>query len=117
LSYLTAAGGDWFHKEATMDPAPFHTYIVHMKHITASQARREWFRILDEVADGETVVIDRKGRRIQIRRVEAPGACAPLPDYTEVLRVREDATEAHRWGWEWPGEEGGALRPREDGGS
>ena len=104
-----------FTRRRTVDPAPFHTYIVHMKHITASQARRDWFRILDEVADGETVVIDRKGRRIQIRRVEAPGACAPLPDYTEVLRVREDATEAHRWGWEWSGEEGGALRPREDG--
>jgi len=98
-----------------MASAPCYTYIVHMKHITASQARRDWFRILDEVADGETVVIDRKGRRIQIRRVDPPGADAPLPDYTRLLQVREDATEAHRWGWEWSGEEGGALRPREDG--
>jgi antitoxin (DNA-binding transcriptional repressor) of toxin-antitoxin stability system len=86
-----------------------------MKHVTASQARREWFRILDEVAEGEIVIIDRKGRRIQIRRVEATEEGVPIPDYSSVLRVREDVAEAHRWGWEWTGEEDGALRPVEDG--
>ena len=75
-----------------------------MKEITASEARKRWFRLLDEVATGEVVVLERKGRRIVLRRADSPTDTAerPLPDYKELLRVR-DAEHADRWTWEWRG--------------
>jgi len=86
---------------------PFDTvmtrlYIVRMKRITASQARQNWFRLLDEVAAGEVVVIERKGRRIVLRREEGPttGEAVPLPDYSSLLHAA-DADRADRWGWSW----------------
>jgi hypothetical protein len=75
-----------------------------MKRITASEARKNWFRLLDEVADGEVVVIERNGRRIQLRR-EA-GEVRDIPDYSGVIQSTGDAGDADRWGWDWPGEEG-----------
>ncbi len=76
-----------------------------MKRITASEARRQWFRILDEVAAGEIVVVERAGRRIVLRREEAPDEDAGVPDYSGLLRVPQ-ADRAHEWSWRWPGEEG-----------
>lgn len=75
-----------------------------MKRMTASEARRNWFRILDEVAEGATVVIERGERRIVLRR-EEPEVPRELPDYTSLIRV-PDPEEAPSWGWDWPGEEG-----------
>lgn len=77
-----------------------------MKRITASEARRHWFRLLDEVIRGEVVTVERKGQRIVIRR-EGPAEASPesLPDYSGILRV-PDADRADRWGWEWEGPEG-----------
>lgn len=86
-----------------------------MKRVTASEARRDWFRILDEVAAGEVVVIDRNGRTIRIQRAEPRGAEASVPDYGELLRVPKGAADAHLWGWEWTGHEGAALRPLPEG--
>jgi antitoxin (DNA-binding transcriptional repressor) of toxin-antitoxin stability system len=86
-------------------------YIVHMKRVTASEARRNWFRLLDEVAAGETVVIERHGQRILIRRENAAERPATIPDYTGILAVREP-DRAAEWGWEWAGEEGG-LEPKD----
>lgn len=84
-------------------------YIVHMKRVTASEARRNWFRLLDEVAAGAVVVIERKGKRILLRREEGEGAVyADVPDYSSLLRVREPA-RAVEWGWEWGPE--GELEP------
>lgn len=82
-----------------------------MKRVTASEARRQWFRILDEVAAGETVVIERGGRRIVLRREEAPDDEAGIPDYSELLQAPH-ADCAHEWSWRWPGEEG-ELEPEE----
>lgn len=75
-----------------------------MKQITASEARKNWFRLLDEVATGEVVVLERKGCRIVLRRADPPADAAAhqLPDYKELLRVR-DADHADRWTWEWRG--------------
>lgn len=81
-------------------------YIVHMKRVTASEARRNWFRLLDEVAAGAVVVIERKGRRIVLRREERTAERPrELPDYSNVLRAPA-ADEADRWSWTWPGPEG-----------
>lgn len=86
-------------------------YIVHMKRITASEARRNWFRILDEVAAGAVVAIERHGRRIVLRREESGASAAgDRPDYGSLLRV-PDAGDADAWGWDWGPD--GELSPRE----
>lgn len=86
-----------------------------MKRMTASEARRLWFRLLDDVAAGEVVAITRNGRRIVIRREELTDAAPQeLPEYGTVLRV-PDADGADRWTWDWNGPEGGlTLRDEED---
>jgi antitoxin (DNA-binding transcriptional repressor) of toxin-antitoxin stability system len=83
-----------------------------MKKITASEARKHWFRILDEAAQGEVIVLERKGRRLVLHREELdkPGAAAKGPDYRRLLRA-PDADKADRWSWEWRGPHG-RLIPR-----
>ncbi|HEX6135749.1 MAG TPA: type II toxin-antitoxin system prevent-host-death family antitoxin [Longimicrobiales bacterium] len=73
--------------------------------MTASEARRLWFRLLDEVLDGEVVVITRRGRRIVIRR-EDPGRAVreKHPDYSGILHISEPDV-ADTWRWEWRGPE------------
>jgi antitoxin (DNA-binding transcriptional repressor) of toxin-antitoxin stability system len=86
-------------------------YIVHVKRMTASEIRRNWFRVLDEVLAGETVVIERRGRRV-ILSAEVPGSerTGPRrPDYSRVLRG--DLDDADRWSWDWPGDDG-EVEPR-----
>ena len=84
-------------------------YAVHVKRVIATEARKNWFRILDEVLAGEVVSIHRKGRRIVLRVEEAEGVgWDPAPDYADLLRV-EDGDRADEWGWEWT--EGGDLSP------
>jgi antitoxin (DNA-binding transcriptional repressor) of toxin-antitoxin stability system len=80
-----------------------------MKHVTPSDARKNWFRLLDEVASGETVVIERNGRRILIQR--APSRVAETaPAYSAVLKAAGRAEHADEWTWEWnPSRK--ALRP------
>lgn len=87
-------------------------YNVQMKKVTPTEARKHWFRLLDEVAAGETVAIDRHGTRLILTRDST--STPAVPDYGEILRV-PDAHEAHRWGWRW---EGGdlAFEPGEDSG-
>lgn len=76
-------------------------YNVHMKRVTASEARRDWFRLLDQVAEGEVVTIDRGGRRIVIRREEPKGSRAKAhPDYSAILSM-DNAYEADLWSWDW----------------
>jgi antitoxin (DNA-binding transcriptional repressor) of toxin-antitoxin stability system len=77
-----------------------------MKRITASEARRQWFRLLDEVVAGEVVVLERKGRRVVLRRedIKVRQKEPPEIDYRKLLRV-PDADHADQWTWEWQGEE------------
>jgi antitoxin (DNA-binding transcriptional repressor) of toxin-antitoxin stability system len=75
-----------------------------MKRITASDARKNWFQLLDEVTAGEVVVIERNGRRLVLARESAEdvGAPAEAPDYSRLLRI-SDPEAADRWTWEWRG--------------
>lgn len=75
-----------------------------MKRVTASEARRLWFRLLDEVLEGEVVVITRRGGRIVIRRDDPSGAKrGKHPDYSRILRISEpDAADSWRWDWRGP---------------
>lgn len=82
-----------------------------MKRVTASEARRHWFRILDEVAAGAVVVIERHGRRILLQREGPDVSPGGEIDYAELLRVA-DPERAAEWSWDWSPE--GGLEPSSD---
>ena len=82
-----------------------------MKKVTASEARKRWFRLLDDAASGEVIVVERKGRRLVLRREEPIeiGKVGQARAYRRLLRAR-NADEADRWSWQWRGTAG--LLPR-----
>jgi hypothetical protein len=79
-----------------------------MKRVTATEARKNWFRLLDEVAEGEVVLIEREGARLILKLAEREEP--RLPDY-EGLIGGPDIDELDQWGWEWDGSPEG-LRSR-----
>ena len=80
-----------------------------MKRVTASEARRNWFRLLDEAAAGEVIAIERGGRRILLQRESREGVGDEAPDYAGIIRA-PGAARADRWTWEWNAD-AGDLRP------
>ena len=77
-----------------------------MKRVTASEARRDWFRLLDEVLDGAVIAIVRKGKRTIIRRKDPKRAGRDaVPNYRAILSV-PDAEQADSWTWDGPGADG-----------
>ena len=88
-------------------------YIVHMKNVTASEARKHWFRLLDEALDGEVIAVQRKGHRLVLRREELAGAANAkgTRQYKRLLHV-PGADKADRWSWEWRGPARGLVSRR-----
>jgi hypothetical protein len=84
-----------------------------MKRVTPSDARKNWFRLLDEVEAGEIVVLERHGSRIVIRREDRSGEIQDdtPPDYSQYISA-PNANEAERWGWDWSPDAGG-VRSRD----
>lgn len=82
-----------------------HMYVVHMKRVTASDARKNWFRLLDEVAAGAVVGIERGGRTILLQRAPERKGRELVPDYSRLIRAPR-LEDADRWGWVWRGAEG-----------
>jgi antitoxin (DNA-binding transcriptional repressor) of toxin-antitoxin stability system len=82
-------------------------YTVHMKRITATDARKNWFRLLDEVAEGEVVLIERDGARLILKLAEQKEP-ARSPDYQNLIHV-PDSGQADQWGWDWDGSPEGLL--------
>jgi len=83
-----------------------------MKNVTASEARKNWFRLLDEALRGEVIAVKRKGRRLVLRREEATETrnAKGASQYKRLLKV-PDANQADQWSWEWRGPKRG-LAPR-----
>lgn len=79
-----------------------------MKQYSATEARAKWFSILDSVADGEEVVIERKGRRVVLRREEI--LTPDIPDYSLVLEA-PTGDDADGWTWDWDVDSGAHLNP------
>lgn len=77
---------------------PESMYNVHMKNVTPSQARKNWFRLLDEAVAGEEVVIERNGHRLVLRKEDVPQAA--VPSYRGLIQAHR-GDEADTWGWEW----------------
>jgi antitoxin (DNA-binding transcriptional repressor) of toxin-antitoxin stability system len=86
-----------------------------MKTVTASEARKHWFRLLDEALQGEVIAVQRKGRRLVLRREEVADSRKPkgARRYKRLLRV-PDADKADRWSWDWRPERGLVSRRRSE---
>ena len=82
-----------------------------MKRVTATEARKNWFRLLDEVVEGEVVLIERDGARLRLALAEPAEPSEKIPDYQGLISV-SDIESADQWGWEWDGSPEG-LRPRQ----
>jgi hypothetical protein len=70
-----------------------------MKYVTASEARKNWFQLLDQAAKGEVIAILRDDKKL-ILRVE--GKKPRTPNYEGLIGFK-DADDADKWGWEWKG--------------
>jgi antitoxin (DNA-binding transcriptional repressor) of toxin-antitoxin stability system len=73
-----------------------------MKNVNASEARKHWFRLLDEALSGEVIIVQRNGRRLVLRREQSSkkkNDSAGLR-YKKLLRV-PNLDQADRWTWEW----------------
>ncbi len=68
-----------------------------MKHVTASEARKNWFKLLDEAAKGEAIAIQRNGRTLILREEKRK---RPKPSYKGLIKGK-DLESADTWGWEW----------------
>ena len=75
-----------------------------MKHVTASEARKNWFSLLDEVANGQIVAIERNGKKLVLRTEKAKKGRS----YRKVISG-QDIDNADKWGWDW--DKAGRLIP------
>jgi hypothetical protein len=79
-----------------------------MKHVTASEARKNWFKLLDEAAKGEVIAIQRNDKRLVLRLDKQEQS---LPDYKRLVRI-PNADEADKWTWTWTGSKGVKFKKR-----
>ena len=84
-----------------------------MKSVKASEARKQWFRLLDQALQGEVIAVERKGQRIVLRREEpsASRGAKARQDYKKFLKVPQ-SSEADQWSWDWRPERGLVSRRR-----
>ena len=69
-----------------------------MKHITASEARKNWFRLLDEAANGEVIAIRRNNKKLILRLEKREKKS--VPNYKGLIGGA-DLDNADKWGWDW----------------
>jgi len=77
-----------------------------MKHVTASEARKNWFALLDEAAKGEVIAIQRHDKKLILKLEKKKSA---EPNYKSLIDF-PDADDADVWAWEWKGP--GKLLPK-----
>ncbi len=77
-----------------------------MKHVTASEARKNWFAVLDEGPKGAVVAIQRNDEKLILKLQKKK---AVVPNYKGVIDF-PDADDANTWSWEWNGL--GKLAPK-----
>jgi hypothetical protein len=69
-----------------------------MKHVTASEARKNWFKLLDEAANGEVISIERNDKKLILK---AQKRRTKVPSYKGLIGGKVD--DADTWGWDWKG--------------
>ena len=75
-------------------------YIVRMKHVTPSDARKNWFRLLDEAAAGEVIVIERNNKRLLLQADKRVKSAKPK------RWIQGNVDDADQWGWDWSPKKG-----------
>jgi hypothetical protein len=70
-----------------------------MKQVSATEARKNWFTLLDEAARGEVIAIRRNDKNLILKLEKSKRA---TPDYKKSIDF-PDADNAETWGWEWKG--------------
>lgn len=92
-------------------PSRNELYTVRVTHLTASDARQEFFRLLDAVEHGEAVVVERKGVRFRLSLLEPAAGTHPSGSASPVEVSDPDVLSGD---WTWGGDENGQLqfRPR-----
>jgi hypothetical protein len=68
-----------------------------MKRVTATEGRRLLFRLLDEVEQGEEVILERAGVRFRLALDAAPTGRAALPESPFV--VKDPTVLEGQWSW------------------
>jgi len=68
-----------------------------MKHVTASEARKNWFKLLDEAAKGEIIAIQRNDKKLILRLDKRAKS---VPSYKGLIGGK-NIENADKWGWEW----------------
>lgn len=81
-------------------------YTVHMTRVSATEARKRLFKLLDAAERGETVVLERKGVRFRIA-VEPMSEAAPREAEDALIEILDPTILSGEWTWEW--EPDGAL--------
>lgn len=71
-----------------------------MKRYSVTDLRAHLAVALDEAEKGETVVVERRGRRFRLVPEAARAAWPAVPARIEIL---DPAIVDGEWGWEWPG--------------
>ena len=101
-SYVSCYSG--FEWQFCVDSLRPLLYIVHVKNVKASEARKRWFQLLDDALRGEVIAIERNGQRIVLRREEPAQtkSAKASEQYKKILKVPR-ADEADQWSWEWRG--------------
>lgn len=77
-----------------------------MTSINATEARQEFFRLLDAVENGETVIVERKGTRFRLSLIEAEPETGPAPP------VQITDPDVLSGNWTWVGDDDGQLQFR-----
>ncbi len=79
-----------------------------MTQIKASEARQEFFRLLDAVEQGEAVIVERKGARFRLTLIP------PEPTAESASPVLVEDPDVLSGNWAWVGDRNGQLqfRPR-----
>ena len=76
-----------------------------MKYVTASDARKHWFSLLDEAAKGQVIAIERNGKTL-VLRADKPRKAKRAH---KKLINGPDVDNADKWGWDW--DKAGKLVP------
>lgn len=66
-----------------------------MTRVNATEARQEFFRLLDAVEKGETVVVERKGTRFRLSLIPAEHETSA----TSPVQVHDPEVLAGNWTW------------------
>jgi len=62
-------------------------YAAHMKRMTATEVRTNWSRLLDEVIEGEVVLIDWDGACLRLALAEPAEDSIGIPDYQGLIHL------------------------------